>query len=133
MRIEKSVRINTAPDKVWKVFTNPVISRKMGGSYKTDWTPGSFFGWQSLSGAQITYGRVLEYRPGEYLKHELFNGKEQSEVTSIISYATTFKNDHTILFATEELSEELNDAELGEVLSGWEAALGAVKKLAESV
>ncbi|MEJ2902756.1 SRPBCC family protein [Pedobacter panaciterrae] len=132
MRIEKSVLINTTPDKVWKVFTNPLITRKLGGIYKTDWNPGSFFGWQNLSGTQITYGRLLDYRPGEYLKHELFTGKDMQELSSVISYTTMFKHDHTILHATEELLEELTDAEFGDAVSGWEAALQELKKVAES-
>lgn len=133
MRIEKSVLINTTPDKVWKVFTSPVVTRKMGGVYKTEWKPGSFFGWQNLSGVQVTYGKLLEYRPGEFLKHELFTGREMEEISSVISYATVFKHDHTVLHATEELMEELTDAEFGDAVSGWEAALEALKKLAESL
>lgn len=43
MRIEKSILIDTTPNKVWEVFTNPLLTQKMGGSYQTDWQPGSFF------------------------------------------------------------------------------------------
>jgi uncharacterized protein YndB with AHSA1/START domain len=131
MRIEKSVLINTTPDKVWEVFTNQLVTSKMGGSYKTDWKPGSFFGWQSLSGTQITYGKLVEYHPGEYLKHELFTGKDMQKLSSVICYSTAFKDGHTVLRATEELVEELSGAEFCDAVSGWEAALQELKKVAE--
>ncbi len=132
MYIKKSVLINTTPDKVWKVFTSPLVTKKMGGVYKTDWKPGSFFGWQNLSGTQITHGKLIEYRPGEYLKHELFTRKDMQELSSIISYTTVFKQDHTILHAIEELIEELTDAEFGDAVSSWEAALQELKRVAEA-
>jgi uncharacterized protein YndB with AHSA1/START domain len=133
MLIEKSIQINSTPEKVWKVFTDPAVSINMGGIYNTNWKPGSFFGWQSQTGLQITYGKLLEYNPGEYLKHELFNGKDENELSSVISYTTIFKNDHTILFATEELTKSLSRTELDDVTTGWESALSMVKALAESL
>jgi len=133
MRIEKSILINTTPDKVWKVFTSPAVTKKMGGSYKTDWTPGSFFGWQNLSGTQITFGRLLEYRPGEYLKNELYTDKDMRVLSSVISYTTEYKNNHAVLHATEKLMEELTDAAFGDAVTGWEAALQELKKIAESL
>lgn len=55
------------------------------------------------------------------------------ELSSVISYATVFKHDHTVLLATEELMEDLTDAEFGDAVSGWEAALEELKKMAESL
>ncbi|HMI05089.1 MAG TPA: SRPBCC domain-containing protein [Pedobacter sp.] len=132
MRIEKSILINTTPDKVWAVFTNPQLTQKMGGSYKTDWSPGSFFGWQSLSGTQITYGKIIEYHQGKYLKHELFTGEDMQQLSSVITYSTVSEQDHTILQAKEELAVKLTDEELSDAASGWEAALQELKRVAES-
>jgi activator of Hsp90 ATPase-like protein len=131
--IEKSIRINAAPEKVWSVFTDPAVSGKIGGSYNTDWKPGSFFGWRSQSGIQITYGKLLEYRQGSYLKHALFKGEDENDLSSVISYSTVGENDHTILFATEELAQLVTEAEFADVNIGWDAALNAVKDLAESL
>jgi hypothetical protein len=104
----------------------------MGGSYKTDWVPGSFFGWQSISGAQITYGKIIEYRKGEYLKHELFTGEDMQRLFSVITYSTFSEQNHTILHAKEELAVDLINEELNDAASGWEAALQELKRVAES-
>jgi uncharacterized protein YndB with AHSA1/START domain len=132
MLIEKSISINTTPDKVWAVFTTPQLTKKMGGFYKTDWSPGSFFGWQSLSGTQITYGKILEYRPGEYLKHELFTGEDMQQLSSVITYSTAAEKAHTVLQAKEEVAFELTEEELRDVTGGWDAALQELKRVAES-
>jgi len=131
MLIEKSILINATPDKVWAVFTDPQLTKKMGGSYKTDWIPGSFFGWQSLSGTQVSYGKILEYRPGEYLKHELYTGEDMQQLCSVITYSTSTEKGHTLLEA-KEVTFELTEEELHEVTGGWDAALQELKRVAES-
>lgn len=45
-KIEKTVTINAPLEKVWSVFTDPKVTKEMGGKYITDWKVGSDFGWQ---------------------------------------------------------------------------------------
>ena len=52
--IEKSVEINAPVSKVWRVFTDPVLTRQMGGEYVSEWEVGSSFSWKSLDGQILT-------------------------------------------------------------------------------
>jgi hypothetical protein len=42
--VEKSIEINAPASKVWRIFTDPVLTRQMGGEYVSDWKAGSSFG-----------------------------------------------------------------------------------------
>lgn len=133
MIIEQSVHINASPEKVWRVFIEPEVTRQMGGEYVSDWKTDSFIGWKGKNGALYTHGKILDIRPEELLKHQLFDGKEAKTVLSVITY--TFENNegNTVLRGTEELSKPLDESERQGVLSAWESALNAVKRIAETL
>jgi len=42
--IEDSIEISAPVSKVRRVFTDPVLTRQMGGEYVSDWKVGSPFG-----------------------------------------------------------------------------------------
>jgi uncharacterized protein YndB with AHSA1/START domain len=133
MTIEKSILINTSPEKIWKVFTDPKVTRQMGGEYTSEWKDNSFFGWKNLNGQQITFGQIIHYNPGSMLEHRLFTGEDQTEISSVITYRTEETNGKTTLYAQEKLMYDVSDAEQPDLEAGWDAALKAVKELAEKL
>jgi uncharacterized protein YndB with AHSA1/START domain len=131
--IQKSIEINASPDKVWRVFADPEITKEMGGKYATDWKEGNSIGWQGLDGTMITNGTILEVEPGKLLKHNLFSPDYKGIVTSVITYQLHENNGQTTLFAVEELTDDITDAEYNAASAGWDAALVLVKKIAEQL
>jgi len=53
--IEDSIEISAPVSKVWRVFTDPVLTGQMGGEYVSDWKVGSPFGWKGLDGKMAGY------------------------------------------------------------------------------
>lgn len=127
MILEKSILINAIPAKVWQVFTNPAITRGMGGEYVSDWKVGSSFGWKGADGKMYTQGVILQIVPNKLLRHHLFN-PDGHTVLSTITYELQDRNGNTLLLAKEEPVESYEDAS-----AGWDAALRAVKDLAEAL
>jgi uncharacterized protein YndB with AHSA1/START domain len=127
--IEKSVEINAPASKVWRVFTDPVLTRQMGGEYVSDWKVGSSFGWKGLDGKMITNGAIMKIVPEKLLQHTLLNSVESAN--SVITYEFAEKNHVTIVHAREDFTQPIADNEYAEVVKGWEAALLAVKETAE--
>jgi uncharacterized protein YndB with AHSA1/START domain len=131
--IEKVIEINATPEKVWRVFTDPAITRQMGGEYETDWKGGSAFSWKGKDGKLLTHGTILEISPAKLLKHNLFDSEARNKITSVITYQFLNKNGMTTLLAKEELNYDLTDAQYQEISEGWNSALAAVKETAEKL
>jgi len=127
MQIEKTILINATPDKVWQVFTNPEVTRRMGGEYVSDWKVGSSFGWKGTDGKMYTQGVILQIEKNKLLQHHLFNPDGHS-ILSTITYELQNNNGSTLLLAKEDPVESYEDAS-----AGWDAALQAVKDLAENL
>ncbi|MBO9151545.1 SRPBCC domain-containing protein [Chitinophaga sp. GCM10012297] len=126
--IEKTIEIHAPPSKVWRVFTDPALSRQMGGEYVSDWRPGSAFGWKGPDGKMLTSGTILEIMPEKLLKHDL---SDKNNLLSVITYELIPHQEATLVAAREELQYELTEEQLQEAEEGWEIALRAVKDLAE--
>jgi uncharacterized protein YndB with AHSA1/START domain len=131
--IEKAIDINAAPEKVWRVFTDPAVTRQMGGEYETAWTVGSSFGWKGKDGNLLTHGTILDISPAKLLKHNLFDSEARNKITSVITYRFVDKNEATTLLAKEELNYDLTEAQYQEASEGWNSALAAVKEIAEKI
>ena len=127
--VEKSIKINAPVSKVWQVFTNPVITRQMGGEYVSDWKAGSGFGWMAADGKMLTNGTILQIEPEKLLKHNLLNS--DSATISIITYELRAENGRTILDAREDFTNPITDEEYSDAINGWDAALAALKDVAE--
>jgi uncharacterized protein YndB with AHSA1/START domain len=127
--VEKKIEIGAPAAAVWRVFTDPVLSRKMGGEYVTDWNAGSSIGWKALDGMLLTRGTILEIQPGRRFSHELFD--LAGSVNSVISYELRETAGRTLLQAREDFKNPLSDLEYEDALEGWDEALGQVKQLAE--
>ena len=131
--IEKSIAINASPKSVWRVFTEPEITRQMGGEYVSDWKVGSDFGWKGPDGTMYTHGKILQVDPGKLLQHELFDGKDKKTLLSVITYRFEEDGDKTVINAAEELNYTMPEQDLEGAKEGWDYALQAVKGLAEKL
>jgi len=135
--VERSVKINAAPADVWRVFTDPAVSKQMGGEYVTNWQVGSSFSWQGLDGTRLTRGIILQIEAEKLLQHNLFavddpGGEEGAPVISVITYKLHPVDTQTILIGREEFVLPLDEQAHADAMEGWEIALKSVKDLAEN-
>lgn len=131
--IKKTIDINASTKKVWSVFTDPTITKQMGGEYVSDWKVGSSFGWKGKESSVYTNGKIIELEPGKLLKHSLLDLKDKDRLLSVITYEFIKNGDSTILSATEEINYEITDYLFKEANEGWDAALQLVKYVAEKL
>ena len=129
--ITKSIIINAPVETVWRVFTDPTLTSKMGGKYVTDWKVGSDFGWMGNDGVMYTRGALLKLKKHELIEHDLFDAEDTGEVTSVITYKFTAQGDKTLLTGTEGQTEDLDEEEYADAVADWDEALQAVKEIAE--
>lgn len=129
--ITKSITIKAPVETVWRVFTDPTLTEKMGGKYITDWKVGSDFGWMGNDGVMYTRGALLNLKKHELIEHDLFDAEDTGEVTSVISYKFASQGNNTILTGTEGQTEDLDEEEYADAVAGWDEALKAVKEIAE--
>lgn len=103
----------------------------MGGNYVSNWKIGAPLQWKAEDGKFYTYGIILELDPARLLKHNLYDLKTKTRVTSVITYILEDEDDHTLLHAEEELAYDMREEQFEEALEGWDMALESVKELAE--
>lgn len=77
----------------------------------------------------LTNGTILQIEPKKLLKHNLLNTDDT--VISEITYDLREQNRRTILHASENFTNPINDKEYADAVDGWDAALIALKELAE--
>ncbi|HLA54385.1 MAG TPA: SRPBCC family protein [Flavitalea sp.] len=131
--VEKSIEINASIEKVWRVFTDPVLTRHMGGEYLSDWKVGSSFQWKGKDGNLYTNGIILQIQPTKILKHNLFDLNDKEKLLSVITYEFSENAEKTVLTSKEVLNYELTKEQLQDASDGWDFALKAVKDTAESI
>ncbi|MEO6722267.1 MAG: SRPBCC family protein [Ferruginibacter sp.] len=131
--IEKQIEINTTPKILWRAFTDPLVTRQMGGEYITDWKVGSSLNWKGMDGNIYTNGIILELDPEKVFKHNLFNVDENTKILSVITYKLHDNNGSTTLYAREDYGIEMTDKEYEEASEGWSFALNILRETAESL
>jgi uncharacterized protein YndB with AHSA1/START domain len=129
--IEKSIEIGAPVSEVWRVFTNPALTRQMGGEYVSDWKVGSSFGWKASDGKMLTNGTIMKIMPEKLLQHTLLNSIESTN--SVITYEFSEQNGITTILAREDFTNPIPDEEYAEAADGWDMALRALKDTAESI
>jgi uncharacterized protein YndB with AHSA1/START domain len=127
--IEKSIQINAPVSQVWRVFTDPALTRLMGGEYVSDWEVGSSLGWKGLDGEMLTQGTIMKIEPERLLQHTLLNSV--GSTGSVITYEFDEKNKVTTVQAREDFTNPIIDDEYEDAAEGWDAALRALKETAE--
>lgn len=105
--IEKTIEIDAPVSRVWGVFTEPILTKQMGGEYVSDWKVGSSFGWKTSDGKMVTNGTVLKIVSEKILQHNLLNAV--GSIHSVITYEFVEKNHITILSAREEFADPIID------------------------
>lgn len=132
--IEKSIEIVAPAAIVWRVFTDPELSRRMGGEYVTDWEAGSTIGWKDENGKMRTHGKILKIEPARMLKHNLLRDVDGvPTMTSVITYEFRGRQDgKTTLSARESFAEPQKDKDFADADAGWDASLAKLKAVAES-
>ena len=128
--INKDISITAPLNKVWRVFTDPVLTKEMGGYYETDWKTGSAIGWKGLDDKLYTNGIILEFEPEKIIKHSLVDMKD-NRLLSVITYEFEEKLDSTTISASEEIYYGMSEDTFKEVNEGWDFALLSVKQVAE--
>ena len=131
--IEKIIEINTTPKKLWRAFTDPAITRQMGGEYVTDWQVGSSFSWKSIDGNIYSNGIITQLIPEKILQQNLFNTDDEARILSVITYEFKDNGGSTTLFAREDLPIEMTADEFKNASEGWDFALNTLKETAEGL
>ena len=127
--IEKSIAVEAPASQVWRVFTDPILSRQMGGEYISKWEVGSSFRWRGLDGRMLTQGSIMKIEPEKILQHTLLNSI--GATNSVITYELEKKDDITVLHAREDFTNPIPVDEYADASEGWDAALQALKDTAE--
>jgi uncharacterized protein YndB with AHSA1/START domain len=129
--IEKSIQINASAKKVWTVFTNPSITRQMGGEYLCEWKSGSSISWKGQDGTIYTNGTIIQLKPEKLIKHTVLNPGKKEQLLSVITYELIKNEDRTILNCKEELNYQMTKEQFKEASEGWDLALKTLKETAE--
>ena len=129
--IEVTIEIKAKLNKVWDVFTNPETTKQMGGYYDTEWEIGCSFRFKKTDGDRLTDGVLLEFQPGQLIKHNLYEPHSET-VMAIVTYKFQEMDDYTLLTGKEELLQPLNNTSFDDASEGWKSALNLVKQLAEA-
>lgn len=127
--LETKIEINAPIEKVWSVFTDPTLTRQMGGEYVTDWKVGSPFSFKKINGEEVIAGTLLKLEPEKLLQHTVQNSIRSIDAT--LTYRFSEHDGVTTLSGREEFAEPISDEEHADSLEGWNAALSAVKAIAE--
>ncbi|MBO9595564.1 MAG: SRPBCC domain-containing protein [Niabella sp.] len=130
--IERSVIIHAPVQQVWRVFTDPAVTREMGGYYETDWKPGSAFAFLDTAGRKLTRGVLLAYEPQQLIRHNLLEPDNET-IQSVITYTFREEGGRTVLTGREVMTHPPDPAAFEDAAAGWEFALKAVKDLAEKL
>lgn len=131
--IEKAIFINALPENVWRVFTDPSITKQMGGEYVSEWKVGSTLGWKGPDGNMYTHGTILQLENAKLLQHNLVDMNDHNILLSVITYELEPAGNATTLHAKEELHYETSHELLQQVNEGWDFALQMVKDIAEKL
>src|SRR5215211_651359 len=117
--IEKSIEINAPAAKVWRVFTDPALTRQMGGEYVSDWKVGSALRWKGADGNVLTNGAIMKIEPEKLLQHTLSNSV--GSTGSVITYEFDEQNGVTTIHAREDFTNPIPDKAYQDAAEGWEA------------
>ena len=131
--IKKTISISATPQAVWRVFTDPSVTKKMGGHYISTWKVGETLQWKGEDGQLSTYGIILEIETERLLKHSLYDMKTKSRITSIITYRLEDQESYTLFHAEEVLTFDMREDDFEDALDGWDMALASIKELAENL
>ncbi len=131
------ITINSPIERVWDTLTKPELVKlwQFGSELITTWEVGSDIKFRTAWGDQVfeQWGKILEVRPGQLLKYNLFAPRpgleDRPENYFIMSYILTTENGKTKL---EIIQEDNRPNAVQEEPQGEEnSILKSFKELAE--
>ncbi|MFN7160296.1 MAG: SRPBCC domain-containing protein [Candidatus Gracilibacteria bacterium] len=129
--LKESIEIMAPASKVWEYFTNPKLSRALGGEYISEWKVGSEISWMSVEGEIYTKGKILEIEPSCFLKHTLVDMESPDQVLLINTYTFEEFDEITLLTGKAEFKKPIEDKEYEDAVAGWKDIFGAIKEIVE--
>ncbi len=134
--VELSIQIDAAPSKVWAIFVDPDLTRRLGGTYVSTWEVGSSIAWRGMDAKIYTRGQILEIEAEHLLKHNLLfpllpTAERPSTVHSTLTYRLVRNPTGTTLTAREEFPAPLSPEVYANAEQGWRISLESLKTVAE--
>lgn len=134
--VELCIQIDAPPSKVWGIFVDPDLTRRLGGTYVSTWEVGSSIAWRGLDAKIYTRGEILEIMPEQLLKHNLLypllpTEDRPSTVHSTLTYRLEKTPTGTTLTAREEFPAPLPPQAYANAEQGWRTSLESLKTVAE--
>ncbi len=132
------IKINASTQKVWDTITKPELVKQWqyGSDLLTTWEIGSDIKFRTVWENKVfeQWGKVLEFRPNELVKYNLFAPRpgleDKPENYFIMSYVLTVENGQTKL---EIIQEDNRPNAVQEEPQGEEnVVLMSLKRLAET-
>ena len=132
------IKINASTQKVWDTITKPELVKQWqyGSDLLTTWEIGSDIKFRTVWENKVfeQWGKVLEFRPNELVKYNLFAPRpgleDKPENYFVMSYVLTVENGQTKL---EIIQEDNRPNAVQEEPQGEEnAVLMSLKRLAET-
>ncbi|KAA9325959.1 SRPBCC domain-containing protein [Adhaeribacter soli] len=147
LEIQNTIVINTTPEKIWEVLTQPEQTKKymFGCETVSDWKPGSSLIWRmDYDGKDFVAvkGNILDIQPEKLLTYTVFDPNatmaDIPENYLTVTYALTSADGQTNLTVTQgdyktvaegerRYQEAYNNGE------GWNPILVQIKAVAESL
>jgi uncharacterized protein YndB with AHSA1/START domain len=133
-----SIVINAAPAEVWEALTTNETRKQwfFGVDTETDWSVGSPIVHRGEYQGQdyVDKGTVLAFEPGNLLVHTHWSSvsgvPDVPENYQTVSWVLTEENGHTKLTVTDDNIRSEDARATSD--QAWEAALSALKEVAES-
>ena len=127
--VQKDIEVNASASKVWRLFTDPLLSREMGGTYDSDWNTGSSISWVDTSGAIQFRGVILHLEPEQFLQHSVID--ETGAISSVITYNVHEVYGSTSIHVRENFMNPIDDASYNNAMARWDLMLKLMKETAE--
>ena len=133
-----TIKINASIQKVWDTITKPELVKlwQFGSDLLTNWEVGSDIKFRTEWEGKVfeQWGKILEIKPGEFLKYSLFAPRpdleDKPENYFIMNYVLTNENGQTKL---EIIQEDNRPNAVQEKPQGEEnPVLKSLKELAET-
>lgn len=138
--IEKAIIIDAHISEVWKVLTDPQLSKQWIQEWwpeletlESDWRPGSPVVWKLKDGQTGADGKVTIADPYTMLSFSFRANEPNTDKQEIITYKLEERENHTYLLVTVGDFGDTPDHELcypGAVES-WDRSLPKIKALSE--
>jgi uncharacterized protein YndB with AHSA1/START domain len=134
--VKKSIWLNTQPDMVWDMLTNPEKTKRYFFHCEvfSDWKPGSPIVWKGrifVFKKIELHGEIIEAEPTKILKYKLHNGGDTDGSTSIVTDTLRQDKGGTLLTISDDVGQGPGAEKRYErSMKGWDRVLRGLQKVA---